>query len=142
MVDVSNKPVSERVARAEAFVRMGDAAREALRETHLPKGDALTVAQIAGIAAAKQTGTLIPLAHPIALSGTSVKIEWEGELLRIETEVKTSAQTGVEMEALVAAAIAALAIYDMTKSVERGVTIERIALLEKRGGKSGSWQRE
>lgn len=142
MVDVSNKPVSERVARAEAFVRMGVAAREALRETHLPKGDALTVAQIAGIAAAKQTGTLIPLAHPIALSGTSVKIEWEGELLRIETEVKTSAQTGVEMEALVAAAIAALAIYDMTKSVERGVTIERIALLEKRGGKSGSWQRE
>lgn len=142
MVDVSEKPVSERVARAEAFVRMGAAARQALREAHLPKGDALTVAQIAGIAAAKQTSALIPLAHPIAVSGTSVKFEWQGDVLRIETEVKTSAQTGVEMEALVAAAIAALAIYDMTKSIERGITIERITLIEKRGGKSGTWQRE
>jgi cyclic pyranopterin monophosphate synthase len=142
MVDVSHKPVSERVARAEAFVRMGSAAREALRADRLMKGDALTVAQIAGIAAAKQTGTLIPLAHPIPLSGTSVKFEWQGETLRIETEARTSAQTGVEMEALVAATIAALAIYDMTKSIERGITIERVALLEKRGGKSGVWRRE
>jgi cyclic pyranopterin phosphate synthase len=142
MVDVSDKPVSDRVARAEAFVRMGPAAREALRGAHLTKGDAFTVAQIAGIAAAKQAGTLIPLAHPIAVSGTSVKFEWQDDVLRIETEVKTSGQTGVEMEALVAAAIAALAIYDMTKSIERGVTVERVALIEKRGGKSGRWRRE
>jgi cyclic pyranopterin monophosphate synthase len=142
MVDVSDKPVSDRIARAEAIVRMGPNARESLRKSRLTKGDALTVAQIAGIAAAKQTGTLIPLAHPIALSGTSVKFEWQDDALRIETEVKTSAQTGVEMEALVAAAIAALAIYDMTKSIERGISIERIALIEKRGGKSGTWQRE
>jgi cyclic pyranopterin phosphate synthase len=142
MVDVSEKAVTERSARAEAIVRMGTRAREALRAATLAKGDALTVAQIAGIAAAKQTGSLIPLAHALPLGNVSVRFEWDGDLLRIESEAKTSAQTGVEMEALVAAAIAALTIYDMTKSIERDITIERIALLEKRGGKSGTWTRE
>jgi cyclic pyranopterin phosphate synthase len=139
MVDVSAKSIAERSARAEAFVRMGAAAREALRNESLAKGDALVTAQIAGIAAAKQTGTLIPLAHTLPLSSVSVTFYWLDDALRIETEAKTSAQTGVEMEALVAAAVAALTVYDMAKALDRSITVERIALLEKRGGKSGDW---
>ncbi len=120
---------------------MGAEARRALREATLSKGDALVTAQIAGIAAAKQTSALIPLAHTLPLSSVALRFEWmEDETLRIEAEARTVAQTGVEMEALVAASIAALTIYDMTKALDKSITIERIALLEKSGGKSGPWR--
>ncbi len=142
MVDVSAKPITQRSAKAEAVVRLNAQARDALRNARLGKGDAFVAAQIAGIAAAKRTATLIPLAHALALSSVNVRFDWLDDTLRIEAEAKTSAQTGVEMEALVAVAIAALTIYDMTKALDRAIAIERIALLEKRGGKSGEWMRE
>jgi cyclic pyranopterin phosphate synthase len=141
MVDVSGKAASARTARAEARVRMSPAAQAALREATLPKGDAFVVAQLAGIMAAKQTATLIPLAHPLPLAKVDVRFEWSDDgALRIEAEARTSAQTGVEMEAMVAASIAALTIYDMTKAVDKGISIESVRLLEKSGGKSGTWR--
>ena len=141
MVDVGDKSATERFARARADVRMPLAAADGLRAATLAKGDAFTAAQIAGIFAAKQTATLIPLAHPLPLSSVEVVFAWaEPGLLRIEATARTSAQTGVEMEAMVAASVAALTIYDMTKSLEKGIAIESVRLLEKRGGKSGTWQ--
>ena len=141
MVDVSGKAASARTARAEARVRMSPAAREALRGATLSKGDAFVTAQIAGIMAAKQTANLIPLTHPLPLAKVDVRFEWTGDgALRIEAEAVTTAQTGVEMEAMVAASVAALTIYDMTKAVDKGITIEGIRLLEKSGGKSGAWR--
>jgi cyclic pyranopterin phosphate synthase len=141
MVDVSGKAASARTARAEARVRMSPAAQTALREATLPKGDAFVTAQIAGIMAAKQTANLIPLAHPLPLAKVDVRFEWADDgSLRIEAEAVTTAQTGVEMEAMVAAGVAALTIYDMTKAVDKGITIEGIRLLEKSGGKSGTWR--
>jgi cyclic pyranopterin phosphate synthase len=140
MVDVSAKPVTARFARAEARVRMSLSAREALEAATLPKGDAFVAAQLAGIMAAKQTGTLIPLAHPLPLAQVEVRFEWMDDgALRVEATARTSAQTGVEMEAMVAASIAALTIYDMTKALDKGITIETVRLLEKTGGKSGHW---
>ncbi len=140
MVDVGAKPVTERSARARALVRMSAESEDALRSATLAKGDAFVTAQLAGILAAKQTATLIPLAHPLPLSSIDLAFAWvERGLLSIEATARTAAQTGVEMEALVAASIAALTVYDMTKALERGITIESIALLEKRGGKSGTW---
>jgi cyclic pyranopterin monophosphate synthase len=142
MVDVSGKAVTARTARAEAYVRMSLEAALALRNASLAKGDALVAAQIAGITAAKQTGSLIPLAHPLPLSHISVAFDWRSEnVLRIETTASTSGQTGVEMEAMVAASIAALTIYDMTKAVDKGIVIESVRLLSKSGGKSGDWSR-
>lgn len=142
MVDVGAKDATHRTARAEAIVRMRSDALRALREATLAKGDALVAAQIAAIAAAKRTGELIPLAHTIPLSGVDVRFEFlEPDALRIETEARTVARTGVEMEALVAASVAALTIYDMTKAIDKGITVERIVLLEKSGGKSGVWRR-
>jgi len=141
MVDVGGKPASERIAHARAHVRMSPAAEDALRAAALGKGDAFTTAQIAGILAAKQTANLIPLAHPIPLSNVEVTFEWlERGLLRIDAIASTTARTGVEMEAMTAAAVAALTMYDMTKSVEKGIAIESIRLVEKRGGKSGTWR--
>jgi cyclic pyranopterin phosphate synthase len=141
MVDVSGKAASARTARAEARVRMSPAAQTALREATLPKGDAFVTAQIAGIMAAKQTANLIPLAHPLPLAKVDVRFEGADDgSLRIEAEAVTTAQTGVEMEAMVAAGVAALTIYDMTKAVDKGITIEGIRLLEKSGGKSGTWR--
>lgn len=140
MVDVAAKPVTERFARACALVRMPSAAAEALRAATLDKGDAFAAAQIAGILAAKQTATLIPLAHPLPLASVGVEFEWESpSLLRIVATARTAAQTGVEMEAMVAASLAALTIYDMTKSLSKEIVIESVRLLEKRGGKSGPW---
>lgn len=140
MVDVSDKPVTARSARAEAVVRMSPQAAQALRDATLPKGDAFVAAQLAGIAAAKQTGTLIPLAHPLPLARVDVTFSWiDGERLRVESVAVTSAQTGVEMEAMVAASMAALTVYDMTKALDKGIVIEGVRLLEKRGGKSGTW---
>jgi len=137
MVDVSHKPVTARTARAQALVRMSPVAAQALREATLPKGDAFVAAQLAGIMAAKQTGNLIPLAHTLPLAQVAVTYEWSAEAtLRIETSATTSAQTGVEMEALLAASIAALTIYDMTKAVDAGIVIEEVRLLAKTGGKT------
>lgn len=137
MVDVSHKPVSARTARASALVRMSPAAAQALRDATLPKGDAFVAAQLAGILAAKQTGNLIPLAHPLPLAHVDVTFAWEDDVrLRIESTASTSAQTGVEMEAMVAASIAALTIYDMTKAVDKGIVVESVRLLSKTGGKS------
>lgn len=141
MVDVSAKPQTERIARACARVRMQAATERALRDATLPKGDAFVAAQLAGIFAAKQTAMLIPLAHPLPLSAIDVTFSWaEPGLLEIAAMAKTTAQTGVEMEAMTAAVVAALTIYDMTKSIERGVTIESVRLVEKSGGKSGHWR--
>jgi cyclic pyranopterin monophosphate synthase len=143
MVDVSTKPVTARTARAQALVRMSPAAAQALRDATLPKGDAFVAAQLAGIIAAKQTGSLIPLAHPLALTHVEITFAWQEEaLLRVEALASTSAQTGVEMEAMVGASIAALTIYDMTKAVDKGITVENVRLLSKTGGKSGEWHFE
>jgi cyclic pyranopterin monophosphate synthase len=138
MVDVSAKDVTSRFAAAEAVVRMNDAARTALREATLKKGDALVAAQVAGILAAKRTASLIPLAHPLPLDKIDVRFEWLANgALRVETETRTSARTGVELEALVAASVAALTIYDMAKALDKGIVIESLRLLRKSGGKSG-----
>ncbi|MFN2459348.1 MAG: cyclic pyranopterin monophosphate synthase MoaC [Candidatus Velthaea sp.] len=141
MVDVSGKAVTERTAVAEARVRMAAATARALREATLPKGDAFVAAQLAGILAAKQTGALIPLAHPLPLSAVEVTFAWTAaDVLAVRARASTSAKTGVEMEALVAAAIAALTIYDMCKALEKGIVVEAVRLLEKTGGKSGDWR--
>jgi len=141
MVDVGSKASTERYAHARALVRMSAASEVALRKATLAKGDAFAAAQLAGIMAAKQTSQLIPLAHPLPLSNVSVEFSWAGTgLLQIDTTAQTNGQTGVEMEALTAAAVAALTIYDMTKAFERGIQIESLRLIEKRGGKSGRWR--
>lgn len=142
MVDVSGKRDTARSARAQALVRMSPAAQAALREAVLRKGDAFVTAQLAGILAAKQTATLIPLAHPLPLSNVEVRFEWTQDgALQIDASARTVAPTGVEMEAMVAASIAALTIYDMSKAVDKGITIESVRLLQKSGGRSGSWLR-
>jgi cyclic pyranopterin phosphate synthase len=139
MVDVGGKAATARTAHAQARVRLGSAAAAALRDAALAKGDALTTAQIAGIMAAKHTASLIPLTHSIPLSKVDVRFSWDGDVLVIDTIAATVAQTGVEMEAMVAASVAALTIYDMAKAVEKGIAIESVRLLEKTGGKSGAW---
>jgi cyclic pyranopterin phosphate synthase len=140
MVDVGGKAPARRTARACALVRLPPQAADALRQATLPKGDAFVAAQIAGIFAAKRTGDLIPLCHPIALDAVDVRFTWEeATVLRIEAHAVTSAKTGVEMEALVAASVAALTVYDMCKSIDKGIAIEQVRLLEKTGGKSGDW---
>ncbi len=142
MVDVGGKAITERVARARGVVRMLASTRERLLAGDVPKGDALAVARIAGIAGAKRTADLVPLCHPLPL--TSVKLElfaFEDDAIAIEATVKCVGRTGVEMEALTAVSVAALTLYDMLKAVEKGIVIERIALEEKRGGKSGDYVR-
>jgi cyclic pyranopterin phosphate synthase len=141
MVDVSGKSVTARYARAEALVTMNDEASTALRAGTLAKGDAFVAAQIAGILAAKQTASLIPLAHPLPLASVEVDFEWRDDgALRVEARARTAAQTGVEMEAMVAASVAALTVYDMAKALDKGIVIASVRLLEKRGGKS-DWQK-
>ena len=140
MVDVGAKASTARTARAEARVRLTPAAADALRAATLPKGDAFVAAQLAGIMAAKRTGELIPLAHPIPLGAVDVACGWhDATTLRIETRATTHGQTGVEMEAMVAASVAALTVYDMCKALDKGIVIESVRLLEKTGGKSGDW---
>jgi cyclic pyranopterin phosphate synthase len=140
MVDVGGKNATERIAVARAEVRLTASAAAAIREATLAKGDALVAAQIAGIMAAKQTASLIPLTHPLPLASVDVTFSWDGDVLLIDARAKTVAQTGVEMEAMTAACVAALTVYDMTKAVDKGITIERVRLLAKSGGKSGSWK--
>lgn len=139
MVDVGGKDVTDRTAVAEALVSMSSKLAERLFSGDLPKGDALATVRLAGIMAAKRTPELIPLAHPISLRGVNVEVERHAEGVRIEAECRVSERTGVEMEALTAVSVAALALYDMVKSVERGVTIGPIRLLSKSGGRSGRW---
>lgn len=139
MVDVSVKDATRRTARAHAFVRMSRAVLDALPEN--PKGDPLAVARIAGVLAAKRTADLIPLCHSLPLSHADVNITVEAEGVRIVASASTTAQTGVEMEALTAASVAALTIYDMTKALDKGIEIQDVYLLEKTGGKSGDYRR-
>lgn len=142
MVDVSGKAVTERRAVAEARLILPARAFEALAANRLAKGDALATARLAGIMAAKRTGELIPLCHPLPLDHVDVRIDLEPASfgVRIVAEAAVSARTGVEMEAMTAAAIAALTIYDMCKGLDKGIVIETVRLLEKSGGKSGSWR--
>jgi cyclic pyranopterin phosphate synthase len=140
MVDVSPKEETARLARAEAVVEMSAATVKLLRERRMPKGDPLEVARIAGIQAAKKTSELIPLCHPLALTHVDVSIQVTNAGARIETVVRTRAETGVEMEALTAASVAALTLYDMCKAVEKGISIGPVRLLEKAGGRSGHWK--
>lgn len=142
MVDVSQKPVTERSARAEAWVTLGAAAAAALRRSGaVAKGNVMETARLAGILAAKRAHELIPMCHPLALDVVEAECELVGRRVRIETRVRCRERTGAEMEALTAAAVAALTVYDMVKSAGKGVEIGPIRLLEKTGGKSGTWRR-
>jgi cyclic pyranopterin monophosphate synthase len=141
MVDVSAKSATVREATATAFVAMTPETVRIVREGGLSKGDALGVAKIAGIMAAKKTPDLIPLCHPLAVTGIRVDLALEEGGVRIVSEVKTADRTGVEMEALVAASVAALTVYDMCKAVDKGIRIELVELVNKVGGKSGGWSR-
>ena len=144
MVDVSGKEATPRRAVAEARLRMAPHTAAAIESRDAPKGDVIGTARLAGIQAAKRAGELIPLAHPLPLTHVDVEIRVipaEG-VVEIVAEAKTVGRTGVEMEAMTASAVAALAVYDMAKGLERGIVIERITLLEKAGGKSGEWRRE
>jgi cyclic pyranopterin phosphate synthase len=141
MVDTSAKPVAARRAVASARVLMSPETVEAVRARRTPKGDPLETARIAGIMAAKRTAELIPLCHPLPLTHVEVRAEARDFGVYIEAEAATNAQTGVEMEALTAAAVAALTVYDMCKAVEKGITITDVRLEEKTGGKSGDWRR-
>lgn len=141
MVDVSGKLATVREATAGAFVAMSAQTVAIVRAGGLTKGDALGVAKIAGIMAAKRTPELIPLCHPLALSKIDVQLEVVDTGVRIEATVRTEDRTGVEMEALVAAAVAGLTIYDMCKAVDKGITITEVGLIAKTGGKSGPWVR-
>ncbi len=142
MVDVGEKPVTVRTATASGEVRMAAATAALIRDRRLAKGDVLEVARLAGIMAAKQTPGLIPLCHSLPLDGVTIDFEFaDDETLRVTATVKVTARTGVEMEALTAVAVAALTVYDMCKSVDRAMAIERIQLEEKSGGRSGHFVR-
>ncbi|MGA9382059.1 MAG: cyclic pyranopterin monophosphate synthase MoaC [Phormidium sp.] len=144
MVDVSAKEATVREAVAAAQVRMSAQTLEAIQAGNAPKGDVLGTARIAGIMAAKQTSTLIPLCHPLPLQKVEVQITADSNLpgYQIRSQVKTKAETGVEMEALTAVSVAALTLYDMAKALEKSMQIEGIRLISKTGGKSGDYQRE
>jgi cyclic pyranopterin monophosphate synthase len=142
MVDSSAKPETLREARASGLIRMAPATLTLIKDRGLAKGDVLEIARLAGIMAAKRTGGLIPLCHPLPLTSARVDFAFEGDaLLQIEATARCFGRTGVEMEALTAVAIAALTVYDMCKAVDRGITIERVRLEAKSGGKSGDYQR-
>ncbi len=142
MVDVGDKPSAYRTARAEARLMARPETLELVRSGSAKKGDVITVSEIAGVMAAKKTADLIPLCHPLPLSKINVKIEIEDTCLRVTTETRTKGQTGVEMEALTAAGVAALTLYDMLKAVDKAMTIEGLRLLEKTGGVSGDYMRD
>ena len=143
MVDVGDKPVTARVARASGRVTMLRATLARIQQRGFAKGDVLEVARLAGIMAAKRNGELIPLCHPLPLDAISINFSFPNDqTVMIEAEVRVTAKTGVEMEALTAVSVAALTIYDMCKSIDRGMTIECVCLEEKSGGKSGHFLRE
>jgi cyclic pyranopterin phosphate synthase len=142
MVDVSAKPVTDRVAVAEGVVRMTEETLRLITEGRAKKGDVLSVARLAGIMAAKRTADLIPLCHPLPVTKVAVELTPDPGLpgIRIEATVKTSGQTGVEMEALTAVSVAALTVYDMVKAVEKSMVIDAVRLILKDGGKSGRYE--
>jgi cyclic pyranopterin monophosphate synthase len=142
MVDVTAKDVTAREAVASGLVRMSSSTREAILQGRLEKGDALEVARVAGIMAAKKTSELIPLCHPISLGAIEVGFDERDEGIGVVATVRTNERTGVEMEALTAVAVAALTLYDMVKGVERGAELTDVHLLRKSGGRSGEWRRE
>jgi cyclic pyranopterin monophosphate synthase len=144
MVDISDKKITERTAVASARVLISNALLKALKENSLAKGDALAVARVAGIMAAKKTDQLIPLCHTLPLSSIEIDIKLKDTppSVLITTTAKSDYKTGVEMEALTAASVAALTIYDMGKSIDKGIVIEKVQLESKRGGKSGDWIRK
>jgi cyclic pyranopterin phosphate synthase len=144
MVDVAGKDVSDRRAVARALVRMDPGTARAVAAGDAPKGDVLAVARIAGIQAAKRTGELIPLCHPIGLDHVDVEgvVDPAAGVVTLTATARVAARTGVEMEAMTAAAVAALTVYDMVKGLDRAVSVERVELLEKSGGRSGTWRRE
>ncbi len=139
MVDVGAKPVTERAATAEAFVRVSPALARAIRKDSLAKGPVFEVARLAGIQAAKRTDELIPLCHSLPLDGVDIELALTGRRVRITATARTHARTGVEMEALTAAAVAALTVIDMGKAIDKGMAIEGLRVLEKRGGRSGHY---
>jgi cyclic pyranopterin phosphate synthase len=142
MVDTSDKPETLRQARASGLVRMATATAALIRDRRLAKGDVLEVARLAGILAAKRTGDLIPLCHPLPITAATVDFAFPAEdLLRIEATVRVFGRTGVEMEALTAVSVAALTVYDMCKAVDRAMSIEQVRLEEKSGGRSGTFTR-
>ena len=143
MVDVGQKPVTERTAVAEGVIRMSSDAFRLIREAALPKGDALAVSEIAGTLAAKRTAELIPLCHPLGLDQVTVTASLESDLpgVRVRASTKVMGRTGVEMEALTAVSIALLTVYDMVKSVDREMEITELHLVEKTGGSKGNWRR-
>ena len=142
MVDVGAKPETKREATAECLVRMAPATLRAIRENELSKGDALGVARIAGIMGAKRTADLIPLCHPLPITSVEVRFELLDDAVQILATARVTGRTGVEMEALTAAAVAGLTVIDMVKGVEPGVWLDSIRLLTKSGGKSGTWKRQ
>ena len=142
MVDVGGKPATARAAIASGHIRMAPATLAAVRDGSGPKGDVLAAARIAGIMAAKRTGDLIPLCHPLALDTVSVDFLFTETGVDVTARAALTGKTGVEMEALTAASIALLTIYDMAKAIEKGMVIENVRLIEKTGGKSGTWRAE
>ena len=144
MVDVGGKAETHRRAVAEGAIRMSDAAFSAIRERTGPKGDALQVGRLAGIMAGKKTGDLIPLCHVLPDASFSVDLSLDEDLpgVTVRAEARMTGRTGVEMEALVAASVALLTVYDMTKAVDRGMVIEEVRLVHKSGGKTGTWDRQ
>lgn len=143
MVDVGQKPVTERLAKASGLVSMSPATLARIADRTLEKGNVLEVARLAGIMAAKRTGDLIPLCHPLALDSVTIDFEFpDDHTLQIVSQVKVTAKTGVEMETLTAVSVAALTVYDMCKSIDRGMVVERIQLEMKSGGRSGEWSRQ
>lgn len=140
MVDVGGKTETHRVAIARGMIRMSDATLEAIRSGNAPKGDVLGPARIAGIMAAKRTGDLIPLCHPLVLDAVNVDFAFVADGIECTATASLTGRTGVEMEALVAVSLALLTIYDMAKALDKGMVIESVRLIEKRGGKSGTWR--
>jgi cyclic pyranopterin monophosphate synthase len=140
MVDVGGKPETQRVAVALGRIRMNAATLAALRDGKTPKGDVLAVARVAGIMAAKRTGELIPLCHPLALDAVSVEFAFVEDGIEARATASLTGRTGVEMEALTAVSVSLLTVYDMAKAIDKGMIIEGVRLIEKRGGKSGDWR--
>jgi cyclic pyranopterin phosphate synthase len=140
MVDVGGKAETRRTATAEGRITMSPATLAAVRDGSGPKGDVLATARIAGIMAAKKTGDLIPMCHPLALETVSVDFVFEDGALRVTARAALTGKTGIEMEVLTAASIALLTVYDMAKALEKGMVIEQVRLMEKTGGKSGDWR--
>ncbi len=140
MVDVGGKPATARRAVASGRIAMSAEALEAIRAGNAPKGDVLSAARIAGIMAAKRTGDLIPLCHPLGLEAVNIDFEYEDAAIRATATASLTGRTGVEMEAMVAVSVALLTIYDMAKAIDKGMVIGEVRLIEKTGGKSGDWK--